>query len=102
MATKNKKKSTDSGQGKHAYQMVFDKQNYTWMLIGFGIIVLGFLLMYGKTDDIFNNAEVFETGKRSFSSVLHVTIAPIVVLIGFAVEVYAIFKKSPVSSDEPD
>ena len=47
MATKAKKKNTDSEKTKHKYEMVFDKHNYNWMMIGFGIIVLGFVLMYG-------------------------------------------------------
>lgn len=94
------KKNKTEAQSKTSYSMTFEKANYTWMIIGFAIIVLGFILMAGRTDDIFNNAEVFTTGERSFSTVVKVTIAPIVVLIGFAVEIYAIFKKSPATTDE--
>ncbi|MBO6517753.1 MAG: DUF3098 domain-containing protein [Bacteroidia bacterium] len=101
MATQNKRKSTDSGKEKYKFQMTFGKENYRWMLIGLAIIAIGFILMVGNTDDIFNNAEVFETGEKSFSSTVKVTIAPIVVLLGFAVEVYSIFVKSSKSEDEP-
>jgi hypothetical protein len=101
MGNKNKK-NTPAQKAKPTYEMTFNKENYTWMIIGFAIIVLGFILMVGKTDDIFNNAEIFTTGEKSFSSTVKVTIAPIVVLIGFAVEIYAIFKNSATTEDEPD
>ncbi|MFT7592444.1 MAG: hypothetical protein ACI9UJ_002381 [bacterium] len=100
MANKNKK-NTETQKAKPTYSMTFNKENYTWMVIGFAIIVLGFILMVGETDDIFNNAEVFTTGEKSFSTTVKVTIAPIVVLIGFAVEIYAIFKNTPKEENEP-
>ncbi len=101
MATKNKKKAAEANT-TYKHQMAFSKENYKWMLIGLGVILLGFILMAGKTDDIFNNAEIFETGEKSFSSTVKVTIAPLVVLLGFGIEVYAIFKKSPAVTNEPD
>jgi Na+/H+-dicarboxylate symporter len=100
MATKNKNKAAEKTSYK--YQLAFSKENYKWMLIGLGVILLGFILMAGKTDDIFNNAEVFKTGEKSFSSTVKVTIAPLVVLLGFVIEIYAIFKKSPEVTNEPD
>jgi len=80
--------------------MAFTKDNYRWMLIGLGVILLGFILMAGRTDDLFNNAEVFRGGEVSFSTTVKVTIAPIVVLIGFIIEVFAILKK-PATANEP-
>ncbi len=64
------------------------KENYILLAIGFGVIVLGFLLMVGgKSNDpnVFNENEVF--GWR------RVTLAPMVVLAGFVFEIYAIMKK---------
>jgi hypothetical protein len=63
------------------------KQNYKLLLIGFAIIVFGFLLMIGggsKDPNVFNN-EIF--------SFRRITLAPIVVLFGFVFEIYAIMKK---------
>ncbi|MFT5724957.1 MAG: hypothetical protein ACI9JN_002080 [Bacteroidia bacterium] len=100
MAAKNKK-AEEIKKSKPVYHMTFNKENYTWMIIGFAIIVLGFILMVGKTDDIFDNAEIFTTGEKSFSTIVKITIAPIVVLIGFAVEIYAIFKNSSSVENEP-
>jgi len=67
----------------------FGKSNYTWMLIGAALIVVGmFLMSGGKSADpnVFNESEVY--------SFKRITLAPIVVIAGFIVEIYAIFKKS--------
>jgi len=69
---------------------MFSKSNYTWMLIGAIVIALGmFLMSGGKSDDphVFNRDAVYSTTR--------ITIAPIIIFIGLAIEVYAIFKKSP-------
>ena len=63
------------------------KYNYKLLLIGFGIIVLGFILMVGggsKDPNVFNYDGLFGFQRR--------TLAPVLVLIGFAFEVYAIMK----------
>ena len=64
------------------------KENLKLLLIGFVIIVIGFILMTGgKTNDpaVFN-PEIF--------SFRRVTLAPMVVLFGFLFEIYAIMKKT--------
>ncbi len=69
-------------------------ENYRLLIIGFVIIVVGFLLMIGgKTSDpaVFNEEEIF--------SFRRITLAPIVVLIGFVFEIWAILKK-PKARDE--
>ena len=66
----------------------FGKSNYTWMLIGAACIVIGMLLMSrGKSPnpDVFDPNEVY--------SFRRITLAPIVIIIGFVIEIYAIFKK---------
>ena len=66
----------------------FSKTNYVWMLVGAALIIVGMLLMSGgKSADpnVFNQNEVY--------SFRRITLAPIVIIIGFMVEVYAIFKK---------
>ncbi|HEX5001632.1 MAG TPA: DUF3098 domain-containing protein [Bacteroidia bacterium] len=66
----------------------FGRTNYILMLAGVGLIVLGFILMSGGGTDNPNefNEAVFSTRR--------ITIAPIVVLAGFALEVFAIVKKA--------
>jgi hypothetical protein len=64
------------------------RDNYIYLIIGFVIILVGFLLMIGgKSPDpnLFNEKEIF--------SFRRITLAPIVVLFGFAFEIWAIMKK---------
>jgi hypothetical protein len=70
---------------------LFDKQNLWLMLLGVGIIALGMLLMVGGRSadpNTFNYDEVYSTRR--------ITIAPILIIIGLGIEIYAIFKK-PIS-----
>lgn len=76
-------KHTEQDETKFA----LGKKNYKLLLIGFAIIVVGFLLMIGggsKDPNVFNN-EIF--------SFRRITLAPIVILFGFVFEIYAIMKK---------
>ena len=62
-------------------------ENYKLLAIGFGIIVLGFLLMLGGKS---HDPNVFNEEMFSFR---RITLAPIVVLAGFTFEIWAIMKK---------
>jgi NhaP-type Na+/H+ or K+/H+ antiporter len=67
---------------------LFSKDNYIWMIAGVVLVALGIILMSGgkSTDpNVFRENEVY--------SVRRITIAPIVILLGLGIEVYAIFKK---------
>jgi Protein of unknown function (DUF3098) len=67
---------------------LFEAINYKILLIGIGIIALGFILMSGGGSDdpkVFNEDTLF--GFR------RIRLAPTVVLIGFGVTVYSILKK---------
>lgn len=68
--------------------MLFSKENYKWMLIGLAFIFLGFLLMVGgrsSDPNVFKPDELY--------SFRRITLAPILVLIGFVIEGYAILRK---------
>jgi hypothetical protein len=73
---------------KQTNSPLFTKDNYTWMLIGAVVIALGMILLSGgKSEDpnVFDTKEVYGT--------VRLTIAPILILLGLGVEIYAIFKK---------
>ncbi len=61
-------------------QLPFGKKNYVLMLIGIGILILGFTLMSMDNEDY------------GFG-LLGLTIGPITVMIGFVVEFFAILSK---------
>lgn len=69
-------------------------ENYKLMLIGFVIIVVGFILMAGGGSD---DPNVFNEDMFSFR---RITLAPILVLGGFAFEIYAIMKKPKKKKEE--
>ena len=85
------KKKTDSRR-----QFAFSRENYKLLIIGVVIIVIGFILMIGgkaESPDQFN-PEVF--------SFRRITLAPIIVLAGFAFEIYAIMKKPKEDKNQSD
>ena len=78
------KKKTDEKQ----VDFIFGKENYKLIILGLGILLLGFLLMIGggsKDPKVFNPA-IFDFQR--------ITLALILILGGFVVEIFAIFKKS--------
>jgi uncharacterized SAM-binding protein YcdF (DUF218 family) len=81
MAKKTEEKPATTG-------FALAKENYFYLIVGFIIIILGFLLMMGgKSEDpkVFNANEIF--------SFRRITLAPIIVLIGFGFEIWAIMRK---------
>ncbi|MBP1839314.1 DUF3098 domain-containing protein [Formosa algae] len=65
-------------------EFIFGKKNYKFMLIGLGIIALGFILMSGGGSD---DPNVFNPDIFSFR---RIRLAPTLILIGFGVQIYAI------------
>jgi hypothetical protein len=83
MASKNESnKNTEK-------QVLFDKQNYMLMLVGLIVLAAGFFLMAGgKSADptVFKYEEVYSSTR--------ITVAPILIVAGFVIEIFAIMKKS--------
>lgn len=65
-------------------KMPFVRRNYLYVLIGCLVVLIGFLLMIGGGSD---DSNVF---KESVFGFRQITLAPIVVLAGFAFVLYAI------------
>lgn len=66
----------------------FGKENYIWMAAGLVLIAVGmFLLSGGKSDNpsVFLPKEVYGSQR--------VTIAPLLILAGLVIEIFAIFRK---------
>lgn len=70
-------------------KMLFEKKNYLFVLIGIGLIVLGFILMnVGPSENPIENYD-----EDKIYGVRATIIAPIVILAGFGMQVVAIFWK---------
>jgi len=73
---------------RHTAPGLFSRENLLWMIGGGVVMAIGYLLMSGgasKDPNVFNPAEVYSTTR--------ITIAPIVILIGLAIEIYALFRE---------
>ena len=86
-ASKGSKSDDQSGKTPNVGEFAFGKENYQLMLIGLAFIAVGFLLMIGggSTDPGKFNPEIF--------SFRRITLAPILILAGYVIEVFAIMKK---------
>ncbi len=75
-------KKTDNGS------LHFSKENFKWMIAGLVVIALGmFLMAGGKSSNPaeFHPNEVYSTTR--------ITIAPLLIVLGLGLEVFAIFRK---------
>jgi len=67
---------------------LFSKENWRIVFIGIGLILIGFLLMMGgkaKDPNVFNPDELY--------SFRRINLAPIIILLGFVLQIFAILKK---------
>jgi hypothetical protein len=85
----SKKTTSDNSKLKFPFQ----KKNYQLLLIGVGIILLGYMLMMGGGSE---DPNVFDPSIFSFQ---RITLAPIVVLFGYAFIGYAIMHKPKKKSE---
>jgi hypothetical protein len=67
---------------------LFTKENYTWMIIGGAVIAAGMFLMAGG-----KNADPTQFDSNLVYSKTRITVAPILIIAGILIEIYAIFKK---------
>lgn len=81
---------------KARLQFPFTKKNYRLLVIGIGILLLGYLLMMGGGSE---DPNVFSEEIFSFR---RITLAPIVVLAGYAFVGYAIMYKDKTVSPSSD
>ncbi|GAB2836493.1 DUF3098 domain-containing protein [Ferruginibacter profundus] len=80
--------SNEKKQPQVTNQTLFTKENYIWMLVGIVVMAIGFVLMSGgKSPDpkVFNDSEVYSPRR--------ITVAPILIIAGLLIEIFAIMKK---------
>lgn len=70
---------------------LFEKDNYVWMGIGAIVVAIGMFIMSGGKNQ---NPNQFDY--KLVYSTTRITIAPILILAGLMIEIYAIFKRPKV------
>lgn len=81
-------KTKDLKTTASANHRLFEKENYILMLAGLVVLAIGFFLMAGgKSSDpkVFDPKEIYSTTR--------ITIAPILIISGFIIEIVAIMRK---------
>ena len=73
---------------------MFTKENYVWMAIGVVVITIGMFLMAGGRSNEY--PAVFD--EKAVYSFTRITVAPILILAGLVIEIFAIFRTPKSSS----
>ena len=100
MSKKHKNFSADrigtqvSAEKPVSQSFYFGKENYKWMLIGLALITVGFLLMMGADANTVDGKYDPNLWNEDIFSFRRIRLAPLLVVAGFAVEVYAILKRN--------
>lgn len=71
-----------------AFPLLFTRQNYLYIGIGCALIALGLILMLGggmKDPNVWDESVIYSARRT--------VLAPIVILAGLGMQIYAIFKK---------
>ncbi len=76
------------------FDFAFERINYVIMFIGLAFLALGYLLMIGGKSD---NPEVFNEAIFNFQ---RLKLAPILLVVGFIVEIFAIMYKPKADKGE--
>lgn len=76
-------------------EMIYGRQNYIWMGIGIGLITIGLFMMAGGK---MPSPDVWEPNR--IYSFTRITLSPVFILAGLAVEIYAIFKREKIVETE--
>lgn len=71
----------------------FGRENYKWMIIGLVFIVIGFLLMMGPDANTVDGKYDPNLWNEGIFSIRRIRIAPLLVITGFVIEIYAILKR---------
>lgn len=73
---------------KEKETFLFNKSNYIYLIIGILLNVIGFLLMIGGAAE-----ELNEFNADELFSPVRLTVAPILIVLGYVVIIYSIMKK---------
>ncbi len=87
--TTSRIKKGATAKSKKPQELVFKRENFVLMGVGAGLVLLGMLLMMGgsmPSPDVWDDSIIY--------SFRRTVLAPIVILAGLGVEIFAIFKKA--------
>ncbi|MDR2122966.1 MAG: DUF3098 domain-containing protein [Flavobacteriaceae bacterium] len=89
-----KSKTSKNIQSESKKDFLFGKKNYISMLIGLGIIAFGLLLMVGPDANTVNGVYDKNNWNEDIFSFRRIRLAPLLIVLGFIIETYAIMTTS--------
>lgn len=90
----SKNQNIEKTENQNSNTFYFGKKNYQFMLIGIVLIALGFILMLGADANTVDGKFDPNAWNEDIFSIRRIRIAPLLVIAGFAVQVYAILKRN--------
>ena len=101
MAKKNSKSSSDQYDKKEIVKeknqdFYFGKINFKFMLIGLATTLIGFILMMGPDANTIDGKYDPNVWNEAIFSIRRVRIAPLLVIAGFVLQIFAILKRNKV------
>jgi len=84
----NSKRRSDVGSVKASKELLFTAESYKWVALGILLIALGMILMLGGS---MPSADVWD--ESLIYSLRRTLIAPIFILAGLGIQIYALLKK---------
>ena len=90
----SKNKTSVQTENKVKSPFYFGKKNYQLMIIGLVLIALGFVLMMGADANTVDGKFNPNVWNDDIFSIRRIRIAPLLVISGFVVEIFAILKRN--------
>lgn len=90
----SKNQNVETSENQNGNPFYFGKKNYQLMLIGLALIIVGFLLMLGADANTVDGKIDPNSWNEDIFSFRRIRLAPLLVIAGFVVEVFAILKRN--------
>jgi hypothetical protein len=98
MKKKAIKKSNQKSVPTQKNTFVFKKRNYQFMFLGLALIAIGFILMTGADANTIDGVYNPDFWNPDIFSWRRIRLAPFLVILGLAIQIYAIMTKSETTS----
>lgn len=90
----SKNQNIEKNESQNSNTFYFGQKNYQLMLIGLALIIVGFLLMLGADANTIDGKFDPNSWNEDIFSFRRIRLAPLLVIAGFVVEVFAILKRN--------
>lgn len=90
----SKNQNIEKNDSQNSNTFYFGQKNYQLMLFGLALIIVGFLLMLGADANTIDGKFDPNSWNEDIFSFRRIRLAPLLVIAGFVVQVFAILKRN--------